>query len=376
MGRRQKIGVIIFVLLCIVITGSVVALTPHHQEHTQTGANKKNVHVSIRAALPKKPVATQPSRNASANNPLANRKFYIDNSRSIARLARQYRLEGKIENVVLIDKIAAQPGSTWLTGPSTNDPTATRDINEVKRTSAEAAAQGSVPVYELYAIPHRDVCAGYSQGGFKTDVAYLQWLDQILASLKSDAIFTVEPDAVAHIVGNKCMSPEQANDRQQLLRTIMSRLRNDRRVLAAYLDAGHSEWFPDPNVLIGPLRKSGIDLAQGITVNSSFFVATPEITTWAQKLVVLLGADKGVLIDTSRNGKGVPAPTVTGEARWCNPSGRGIGAVPSTNVNADHIDAYFWGKVIGESDGSCFGNPAASVFVPQAALELARNSAN
>ncbi len=132
-GRKQKIGAIIFVLLCIVITGSVVALTLHHQEHTQTGANKKNVHVSIRAALPKKPVATQPSRNASANNPLANRKFYIDNSRSIARLARQYRLEGKIENAVLIDKIASQPGSTWLTGPSANDLTATRDINEVKK---------------------------------------------------------------------------------------------------------------------------------------------------------------------------------------------------------------------------------------------------
>merc|ERR1719464_1363765 len=63
----------------------------------------------------------------------------------------------------------------------------------------------------------------------------------------------------------------------------------------------------------------------------------------------MLGMDAHVIIDTGRNG-------VTDQrqdcANWCNPRGAGTG-VPSTaaTANASLVDAYFWLKTPGESDG-------------------------
>lgn len=64
---------------------------------------------------------------------------------------------------------------------------------------------------------------------------------------------------------------------------------------------------------------------------------------------VALGMDAHVIIDTGRNG-------VTDQrqdcANWCNPRGAGTG-VPSTTktANTSLVDAYFWLKTPGESDG-------------------------
>mmetsp|Transcript_43296 Transcript_43296/g.135357 ORF Transcript_43296/g.135357 Transcript_43296/m.135357 type:complete len:776 (+) Transcript_43296:48-2375(+) len=63
----------------------------------------------------------------------------------------------------------------------------------------------------------------------------------------------------------------------------------------------------------------------------------------------VLGMDAHVIIDTGRNG-------VTDQrqdcANWCNPRGAGTG-VPSTTktANTSLVDAYFWLKTPGESDG-------------------------
>jgi endoglucanase len=229
-------------------------------------------------------------------------------------------------------------------------------------------------VYQLYAIPKRDACAQFSQGGFQTSAEYLGWLDQILAALKTDAVFSVEADSVAHMVDGKCLSPQQVGDRQELLTATMGSLKASPHVTAAYLDAGHPEWYSDPGRLVDSLKKSGVDLGRGVAVNVSFYVATPEAAAWAQNLLGKLGGDKGAILDTSRNGKGVPAANVTGTARWCNAAGRGLGPVPTTSVNYEKIDAYVWIKKAGESDGACFGNPGAGVLVPALALELARNA--
>ncbi len=307
-------------------------------------------------------------------NPLSGRSFYIDNSRSVTKTAEEYRAQGEKGNAALLGKIASQPGTVWLTGPSADDPTAAGDITTVTRTSAEALAKSQVPIYQLYALPNRDACASYSKGGFPTSDAYLVWLDTILASLKTTAVFSVEADGIAQTIHGNCLSRQQIDERYALLTATMTRLRQSPRVLASYLDAGHSEWFPSPDVLVEPLRRAGIEQARGIAVNVSFFVATPESTAWSQRLIKLLGGAKGVIIDTSRNGRGVPPKSETGDSRWCNPSGRGLGHVPTTQTGADSIDAYFWGKIIGESDGACRGYPAAGTFLPSLALELARNA--
>ena len=274
----------------------------------------------------------------------------------------------------VLQKISSRPGAIWLTGPTALDPTASQDIATVLRTSGQAALDKTVPVYQLYAIPYRDACSGYSKNGFATSNAYLEWVNKILVSLKTGAVFSVEPDAIAQSIGKTCLSSQQVSQRYATLRATVEKLQVEPKVLATYLDAGHSEWFADPKTLVAPLLASGIKMADGVAVNVSFFVATPDITSWSQRLVADLGGNKGVIIDTSRNGNGVPPRSAVGEARWCNPANRALGIAPTTSTGRDKIDAFYYAKTIGESDGACFGHAPAGTFELNSALELARNS--
>jgi endoglucanase len=127
------------------------------------------------------------------------------------------------------------------------------------------------------------------------------------------------------------------------------------------------------------------------------------------------------IIDTSRNGRGplngaqyAAAPynqpadvqgKLTG-GNWCNPPGAGLGVRPTANTGVALLDAYLWVKIPGESDGSCdiaggarawdyaqynpwsltgdaqnhfdplwgMVDPAAGLWFPQQALQLAQNA--
>ncbi len=323
-------------------------------------------------AIPEQPKAAKVKTEAKPSGPLANITFYSDKSRDVNKQAEKYRASGDISNAELLEKISTQPAAVWLTGPSQSDPLAKKDIDTVLRTSSEALQQSTVPMYELYAIPNRDACAEFSNGGFNTETEYLAWLDKILAALKTKAVFSVEADSIGHTLNTGCLTAGQKTQRFNLLKSSFSRLSASPNVLASYLDAGHSEWIPDPAKLVEPLKNAGIDQATGVAVNVSNFVSTAEITEWSTRLSELLG-NKGVVIDTSRNGRGTVAKNITGDARWCNPGGRGLGEKPRANVS-NVIHAYMWIKGPGESDGSCFGYPNAGIFVPSLAVELAKNA--
>jgi len=60
------------------------------------------------------------------------------------------------------------------------------------------------------------------------------------------------------------------------------------------------------------------------------------------------------IVDTSRNGVPNAYLTVLGKSQcstWCNVRGGHIGILPTTDTPLDYIDAYFWLKTPGESDG-------------------------
>jgi endoglucanase len=74
------------------------------------------------------------------------------------------------------------------------------------------------------------------------------------------------------------------------------------------------------------------------------------------------------VIDTSRNGQGPffatayanapynqPASVVTtlNNGSWCNPPARGLGVPPTASTGITLLDAYFWVKTPGQSDGTC-----------------------
>lgn len=316
--------------------------------------------------------AMKPDRTSPAL--LAGREFYNDPTREVTQLTEMFRSSGNATSENLLRKISDQPGTTWLIGPSDSDPLAQRDIDAVERTSKAAFEQGKVVTYQLYAIPRRDACADYSKGGFSNAAQYADWISRIVGALKGEAIFFVEADAIAQTVMNNCQSRSEVIERYAILASAIKSLHTSDYVLATYLDAGHPEWINDPADLVEPLKASGIDEARGITVNVSNFVETPAIVAWSADLIELLGGGKKIVVDTSRNGQGSPPSSVTGDRRWCNPAGRGIGEAPTTTGLNPLIDAYVYIKNIGESDGNCFGNPAAGVFSLDLALELAKNA--
>jgi cellulose 1,4-beta-cellobiosidase len=60
------------------------------------------------------------------------------------------------------------------------------------------------------------------------------------------------------------------------------------------------------------------------------------------------GFKPAFIVDTGRNG----APEKREDcSAWCNPRGAGIGSAPTTKTADSRIDAYFWLKTPGESDG-------------------------
>lgn len=309
-----------------------------------------------------------------STSPLLGKALYRDDQRSITKLAAEFTKQGKADDAALLSRITSQPGSTWLTGPSESDPTAANDVSDAARTSQEAAASDTTPVYVLYALPGRDACAGFSKGGFVTNEQYVQWIAQIRDSLQTPSIIILEPDSIAHADEQGCLTTEKREARYSLLKSTVETLSSSQQVLGVYLDAGNAEWKPDPKTLIDHLRKSGIDQARGIAVNVSSFVDTDQTISWSQAIIDRLGSDKGIIIDTSRNGTGAAPKNVTGTARWCNPAGRGLGTVPTTTTDKAYIDAYIWVKNAGESDGDCFGNPPAGTLDARLALELARNA--
>jgi len=54
------------------------------------------------------------------------------------------------------------------------------------------------------------------------------------------------------------------------------------------------------------------------------------------------------IIDTGRNGVDDARQDC---ANWCNPRNMGAGAIPTTSTGNEMVDAFFWLKTPGESDG-------------------------
>lgn len=61
------------------------------------------------------------------------------------------------------------------------------------------------------------------------------------------------------------------------------------------------------------------------------------------------GSNFHYIIDTGRNGNAMAATRDC--SNWCNPRTQGIGHVPTTKTADPRIDAYYWLKTPGESDG-------------------------
>ncbi|MBJ7337040.1 glycoside hydrolase family 6 protein [Mycolicibacterium sp.] len=298
------------------------------------------------------PVHAPTVRLAADGNPLAGMPFYV-NPDSKARVAAN----GVNPPSPELNAIADTPTAYWM------DQLSTPSVDAKYIATAQAA--GTMPILALYGIPHRD-CGSFAAGGFGSAGAYRGWIDGVAAAIGGGpAAVILEPDALAMA---DCLSGDQRQERFDLMSYAVDTLTRN-PATAVYVDAGHSRWVSADD-MAARLNQVGVAKARGFSLNTANFFTTGEEIGYGDAISGLVGG-KPYVIDTSRNGNG---PT-DDKLYWCNPSGRALGARPTTDTGNGNVDAFLWVKRPGESDGSCGrGDPGAGRFVNQYAIDLARNA--
>jgi endoglucanase len=261
-------------------------------------------------------------------------------------------------------KVAEEPSGIWAAGQPGEMP-------QIRQVTLAATRAHAIPVIVAYNLPGRDACGKLSAANGPTAAGYKNWINQLAAAIGTgDDIVIVEPDGLPDIVRG-CLSAAQNTERYQLLRYAMEKLSALPRA-RVYLDAGNPGMFTDPSQLATPLERAGIRYGRGFSANVSNFQWTANVVTWSEELDGALGGNLGIVIDTSRNGRG----PYTGPAapQWCNPPGRALGPAPRLHPGPAGIDAYLWIKDPGASDGPCNGGPPAGQYWPQYAVALEQAS--
>ncbi|HEX6693187.1 MAG TPA: glycoside hydrolase family 6 protein [Longimicrobiales bacterium] len=285
-------------------------------------------------------------------NPLSNARFYVD-PHSNAQTQVNTWASTRPSDADEIRKIAAQPQAFWFnewTGPVQST---------VDARTTEIAGAGALPVFVAYNIPLRD-CGSYSGGGAVSAEAYRSWIRGFADGLRGRrAVVLLEPDALA---GIGCLSAARQTERLGLLREAVEILKRSGNV-SVYLDAGHPAWVA-AGTMANRLNAAGIATADGFALNISNYQTTASNIAYGTAISGLTGG-KHFVIDTSRNGAG---PAAGGE--WCNPSGRRLGASPTTATGNALVDALLWVKRPGESDGTCNGGPPAGRWFVEWALDI------
>lgn len=302
-----------------------------------------------------------PSKSPQLPTPTG--QFWVDPDTSAARQLAAYTKAGDGEKAALMKEIAERPVGEWIAGSDPDPEAAVRGYTEA------AAKAGRTALLVLYNIPHRD-CGQFSKGGAPDDDAYRAWVDQVARGIADrPATVVLEPDAVVHLVDG-CTPNALHEARYALLKGAVERLKRQ-SATKVYVDAGNAGWR-SPEALDEPLRRAGIESADGFAVNVSNFQTTRASREFGKRLSAKVGG-KHFVIDTSRNGNG---PYTQGDPaeNWCNPPGRALGEPPTTHTGDGLVDAYVWAKRPGESDGPCRGGPQAGAWWPEYALGLARNS--
>jgi endoglucanase len=303
------------------------------------------------------------SPRARGENPFRDVYFAIQPESNAERTAAEWRATRPADAAAL-DKIAGQPAAAWMGNwyPQIEQ--------AVKAYVMGRARAGALPVMILYNLPFRD-CGLYSKGGAGSVAGYHKWIDSVAEGIGSRrAVAVLEPDGLPQM--SDCLDAHRREERVAMIRYAVDKL-EALPGTAVYVDAGHSAWMPAAEIA-ARLRAAGIDHADGFSLNVSNYQRTEDLLAYGRQISALVGG-KHFIIDTGRNGNGPPTGfDKKDERNWCNPDGRALGAPPTTNTGEPLCDAFYWLKPPGESDGRCNGGPAAGMWWPQKALEMAKNA--
>jgi cellulose 1,4-beta-cellobiosidase len=320
-------------------------------------------------------------------NPFDGARFYV-NPEYVAKVeASAANAAGDAER---LRKVEAFPTAIWLSS-----------IDRARRAARylddglslqERTGQPVVTVFVLYDVPGRDCAAAASSGELALmggEERYrTEFIDAIAVQFRAHAsqriVAVIEPDSLANVVTNLDVGNCRAAD-PVYRRSVAYAVRAlSMPHVSLYLDAAHAGWlgWDGSRGKIARIFREvldeagGVDRIRGFSTNVSNFGTLsdadgrrlepsdpcPDELTYVEKLTASLAeagiAGKGFIVDTSRNGRGGIRPK---PGAWCNILGAGLGERPRSSP-APGVDAYYWIKPPGESDGS--SDPASAGFDP------------
>jgi cellulose 1,4-beta-cellobiosidase len=325
-------------------------------------------------AAPATSTAAAPARR---DNPFAGARFHVSPEFSAQVEAAAARAPADAARLRKVEGLAT---AVWLDSIQ-KARVASRVLDEA-RAEQERGGQPVATVFVLYDLPGRDCAAIASAGELALgpgEARYrTEFIDPLAAAFRAHegqrVVVIVEPDSLANVATNlaapRCAASEQAY-RHAIAYAIKALALPH---VSLYLDAAHAGWLGwDANrakiarVFREVLDEAGgSDAIRGFATNVSNFNTLgdgdgkrlepsnpcPDELTYVAKLSASLAEagirDKGFIIDTSRNGRG-GIRAKWGD--WCNVKGAGLGERPRASP-APGVDAYFWVKPPGESDGA------------------------
>jgi cellulose 1,4-beta-cellobiosidase len=311
------------------------------------------------------------------NNPFKGVAFFInpDYAAQVESTARNHP-----EMAAKIRKVEQQPTAIWL--DTIAEVAKLPRFLDLAKQQQDAAGQPTMSLFVLCDLPNRDCAANASAGELAVEADgearyRSEFIDPIAAEFQAHPnqpiAVIVEPDSLANFTTNmhvpKCAASADAYRRSIVYAIKHLALPN----VSVYLDAAHAGWLGwDKNrermaVVFKRLLEEagGPDMIRGFATNVSNYThlsnrdgaalaltnPCPNELTYVKMLAETLAMysikGKGFIIDTSRNGRGGIRHQW---GNWCNVKGAGLGERPRAEP-VRGIDAYFWVKPPGESDG-------------------------
>ncbi len=331
-------------------------------------------------------------------NPFLGAHYYIDPA-YVAKV--ESSIKAAPGEAALLKKVEAYPTAIWLDS--------IRMAATVGKTLDDAAAQQKkagqpvVTVFVVYDLPERDCAAAASNGELTNanggEKRYAkEFVDKIAAAFRAHSsqriVAIVEPDSLANLATNmsvpKCAGADQVYRRSVAYAVATLSMPN----VSLYLDAAHAGWLgwngnrsKIAKIYSEVLNEAGgPDKIRGFATNVSNFDTLkggdiahlepsdpcPDELTYVERLSASLAESgingKGFVIDTSRNGR---SGIKTKSGSWCNVKGAGLGERPQA-APAPLVDAYWWVKPPGDSDGAA--DPATPGFDESCGAEIARRN--
>ena len=342
------------------------------------------------------------SSEGSSHNPFKGSAFFLnpEYTANVEATAKNHP-----EEADKIRKVATYPTAVWLDSIKSVE-NLQGWLDEAKKQQ-DASGKPTLTVVVVYDLPNRDCSAESSAGELKVsengEARYKkEFIDPITEQFKAHAkqpiVVILEPDSLGNLATNMSL-PMCKEARPAYKNGVVYAIKNFALPnVSVYLDAAHSGWlgWDDNRTKIARVFKDvlndagGPDMIRGFALNTANYTnlsnrdgavleptnPCPNELTYAKTLGKTLEMygfkNHGYIIDTSRNGKGnIRAKW----GSWCNVHGAGLGERPRVEPEPG-IDAYFWIKPPGESDGVAdpkqprfdpmCGGPDAAKGAPQA----------